>query len=62
MKKLSKFEKGFGALENKELTNQEMIFGGAQTSKCTEPTDGGNDYEYWVDGVHKSTVFFGPLE
>ena len=52
-------------MENKELADLKTIFGGAQTSKCaypTSPAGGGSDTEYWVDGVHKATLFIGPLE
>ena len=64
MKKLKKVKYDFSNFENKKLLNLKTVCGGATdpTSKCKEPTNGGNDYEYYQDGVHVATITFGDLE
>lgn len=62
MKKLQKLQKGFAALENKGMSNLQTVFGGAATSRCSEPTNGNTDTAHYKDGVHVGTSIVGPLE
>ena len=67
MKKLSKFEKGFASLENKELKNLESVSGGASPGSGTRTYSYGSgggwtDYDVYVDGCYSHTTSFGPLE
>jgi len=65
MKKLSKFEKGFASLENKELENLESVTGGRWTVQSTRPTNpggGGSDSEVTYDNGKIAVITVGPLE